>query len=113
LVLVPSGCEVLGIACETKEIPGILLTVTDSASGGPVAAPDVLIEVMDGSYRESFRQSVTGPGNAAGLAYERPGTYEVIVTAEGYHTWLRQGIRVRQDGCHVRRVDLTARLQRE
>ena len=44
------------------------------------------------------------------LAYERAGTYTVTVHATGYRDWIKPGVTVTKDVCHVIGVLLTARL---
>lgn len=65
--------------------------------------------LTDGPYREVMEP--IGPGGLWG-APERPGTYDVEITADGYRTWNRQGVEVKmdRDGCHVETVRLDARM---
>jgi hypothetical protein len=65
----------------------------------------------DGSYVDSVRftgRTITDHP----FATERPGVYDVAVGATGYRTWERRGVRVRDGGCHVKSVSLSAKLQR-
>jgi hypothetical protein len=104
------------VTCTLEARPGIVISVRDSitGSGGPFANVSYVA-------RESatFRDSTvlgTVPGQiggvqfAAGLVYERAGTYDVIVVATGYKPWVRLGVVVGRDACHVTTVNLTARL---
>jgi hypothetical protein len=44
-------------------------------------------------------------------AGEHPGVFQVTVRKSGYRDWVRSGVEVTADKCHVRRTDLTALLQ--
>jgi hypothetical protein len=46
------------------------------------------------------------------FAFERPGRYDVEVTAPGYRQWRGPGIHVTDGECHVETVALVARLQK-
>lgn len=105
------GCGILGVDCDDDFRPGIVLTVVDSISGGPVPG-EATATATDGAYVES----VAVPGDTPfTLAENRAGTYDVEVTAPGYQTWMATGVTVQVSGnsCSVRRVRLTALLQLE
>ena len=65
--------------------------------------------LTDGPYRETMEPF--GPGLLWG-APERPGTYDVEITAEGNRTWNRKDVEVEMewDGCHVETVELEASM---
>ena len=44
-------------------------------------------------------------------AYERPGHYVVNVEADAYRSWTMADVEITADICHIRTVELTARLQ--
>jgi hypothetical protein len=88
--------------------------VRDSVTDEPAAA-DARLIVRDGSYADTSDQlpaPYTDPLvlRAAG---ERGGWYDVSVEKTGYRDWMRNPVRVNEDGCHVRTVQLQARLQPE
>lgn len=117
-----SGCDVLGPTVCTREArPALRVEVLDSLSLEPIRG-DVRVSARVGAFvdavvTETFpldpsvnRDTVVfGP---FGLAHERAGTYEVTAEAAGYAPWQRSAIRVGEDECHVRTVNVTALLER-
>ncbi len=95
--------------CTAVAIPGVRLTVVDSISGERVESRDVKAVAYDGAYSEV---ATPGPSGVIVAAEERPGNYRIEVTAPGYRPWVLDGARVERGECHVRTVDLVARLQR-
>ena len=71
---------------------------------------------MEGSYQDSLRPFVydgTPPAMVSrAAAHERPGRYTVEVRASGHVDWHLQNVLVEPGECHVRTVNLEARLQR-
>jgi hypothetical protein len=47
---------------------------------------------------------------AWGAARERAGTYDIVVRAPGYREWRRDGVRVPERLCDLKRARLKARL---
>ena len=97
-------------ACTAHIEWGLRVQVRDSVTGIPAGVGATVIAV-DGSYNETLRSypeldSLTFYG-----AGEREGTYLVRVTKDGYRTWSRSGIVVRDGGCHVIPVTVQASLQ--
>lgn len=111
-VVALGGCDLLGPTCATYADPGIVVSLVDSLDGNPVSAPSEVI-ASEGAYADT----VHGPWEpfdsawAANLAFERPGTYRVTATAEGYRPWVKDGVRVTEGRCHVRTVTLEALMQ--
>lgn len=105
LLLHGCGFPLLGV-CTDVLVHGIKVTVRDSVTG-ELLTSDPAGMLTDGPYRETME--LAGPGRLWG-APERPGTYDVEITAEGYRTWNRKGVEVEMewDGCHVETVDLEA-----
>ena len=101
-----ASCDFLGPRiCDTAAYPAIRLDVRDSVSD--VAISDGFRAIArDGAFADTavFQPTL--------LAEERPGSYTVTVERDGYQTWSRTGVRVRDGECHVRTVDLVARLKR-
>ncbi|MCB9560690.1 MAG: carboxypeptidase regulatory-like domain-containing protein [Kofleriaceae bacterium] len=95
LLAAPAGC-VQPWVCSDIAIPGVGVRVVDEA-GRPVAAT---VTLADGDYVE-----ILGPDDIFDDvyrgAYERPGTYEIEVIAEGYQPVSLGGVDVGDDGCHV------------
>jgi hypothetical protein len=115
LVLALTGCESLFGICETNGISAIGVVIVDSLTQGPVVADTIWGRARDGSYVDSVLFSTIGrtePITSLPFATEREGVYDVLIGASGYRTWERRGVRVRDGGCHVKPVSLTAKLQR-
>ena len=105
--LLVHGCDLFPIGvCTDELVYGIQVTVRDSMTG-ELLSVDPTGVLTDGSYRETME--AVGPSSLWG-APERPGTYDIEITAEGYRTWTRQGVEVEMErnGCHVEPVKLEA-----
>lgn len=104
-----SACS--GITCTAEGRDAVIVEVRDSITGSN-AAEGALLIVRDGEYVDSVRGGPNEPP-ALTAAFERPGTYEVVVQKNGYREWVRQGVRVRRTGgCDkLESVRLTALLQ--
>lgn len=109
LVNVSSGC--------TQEArAGITIGVQDSVTGSAGPFGNVSYVAKDTSaYRDStfiatVTTQVSGSLFLVGLAYEHVGKYTVTVTAAGYRPWIKTGVVVAKDACHVIGVSLTAKL---
>jgi hypothetical protein len=110
LSLALTACEFNG-PCTTSVEPGLIVRVLDSATGAP-AAHDASGLAVDDEYQETLRNPAP-EDPAAELLYgadEREGTYTVSVAKVGYQPWVREGVQVTGDECHVRTVNLEARL---
>ena len=101
------GFPLLGV-CTDELVHGIKVTVRDSVTG-ELLGSDPAGMLTDGSYRETMESA--GPGRLWG-APERPGTYDVEITADGYRAWNRKSVEVEMewDGCHVETVELEASM---
>jgi len=103
-----------GGACTEEARPGLSVSVTDSLLGA-AEFRELSVVARDGDHRDSVFQSVY-PGSPfngpVSLAYERAGTYDVTVRAQGYALWAVGGVVVERDACHVVTVPLTARMAR-
>ena len=101
-----------GIVCTEEARPGLMVALADSLTGDQNFT-DVSVVARDGAYADSIAQP-TYPAPVYGgpipLAYERKGTYTVTVRAAGYAPWVKTGVVVNGDQCHVVTVPLTARL---
>ena len=102
--------------CTADVRPGIVVRIRDASTGDPVAG-QAIGQVEDRRYVDSlhaygFEGTPSVMVSRAG-AFERPGTYEVTVFANGYHPWIREDVRVDEtrDGCHVLTVELEADLE--
>lgn len=95
-----------GPICTAEARPGIAITVEHSTTADSIQGALAIAE--DGAFVDSARSGVAG---VAGLAYERPGTYEVSVQKDGFSTWSRSSVEVTEGECHVKTVRLTAKLE--
>lgn len=94
-------------ACTTLYAFGVSATVRNARTGEPIAGATLVL--ADGAYRETM-MPIGPPGSYAG-AGERPGTYTLTVTAQGFQPAPPRSIVVTGDECHVRgqavAIDLT------
>ena len=105
----------VSVVCTTEARPAIQISVTDSLTGVAAGITSLSISARQGSVRDSLFYPVVPAGTGVlsqGLAYERPGTWDVRVTADGYRPWAALGVVVTNDLCHVITVPISARLQR-
>jgi len=91
---------------------GLSVYVKDSVTAAPAASGATLI-ARDGTWADT----VSLPAGKAGLdglglntAGERAGTYSLTVHKAGYHDWVKSGVVVTADVCHVHPVVVTALL---
>jgi hypothetical protein len=103
----------LAEVCLTYAQPAITLTF-DSALA--VGGATVIARVKDGSFEEVDSMNVarviaanTPP--VLSFARERPGTYDIDVTASGYERWSRSGVRLKKVACHVEHQNFEVRLR--
>lgn len=83
----------------------VIVDVWDERTGAAIA--NATGTMTEGSFREEMSGGHTLYG---GL--ERPGTYDVEVRAPGYIPWLKKGVKVEDDGCHVVTAELDAGMVR-
>ena len=91
--------------CTDEARPGIRVNVLDSLTNTPITE-GVRVIARSGTFADT-----SDPGFHA-VAFEQAGMFDVTVEKDGYRLWSRDDVRVQRDECHVRTVDLTARLQR-
>lgn len=98
--------------CTAVAVAALDVTVVAANSG---AAPSSAIAavVRDGTYRDSVAYPAaprSGPVHLY-LAYARPGTYSLLLSAAGYRDWTRDSIVVAGDECgHPRTVAVPVSL---
>ncbi len=116
LGLLGSGCTLLSEndrACTLILAHGLNVTVRDSVTG-IAAGRGAIVGARDGAYSEllQFLGEVIPSDSLTFLgAPERAGTYLITVTKAGYLTWVRTGVQVVSDECHVHPVTVDVRLQ--
>lgn len=93
--------------CTGEAVPGLRVIVADAAAGS--AVPGALVVAREGTFEDS---AVTpASGQPVFLAYERAGSYQVEVTAEGYQDFGPVPVTVAADECHVRTEEVLATLE--
>lgn len=100
------------VVCTPSVDPGILIRVTDSASGNPVSCGTRAV-VTAGTYSETVdNPPIAGCLDALVLsaAHERPDTYSVTVSKAGYLDFTINDVAVTAGICHVIPVTVEARL---
>jgi hypothetical protein len=95
------------VVCNLNALNGLTVVVTDSATGAPLGAPETVVVARDGAYTDSLQFY----SNVFYGVIERAGTYSVSAEREGYGVWVRNGVRIREDECHVIPVRVSVRLQ--
>lgn len=86
------------VLCTEEARPAIEVTVKDVVNS-LFLVEGIKVSVIDGEYIEIL-ENVTGTNIFVG-AYERTGTYRVVVSKEGYNTITSEPIIVSEDICHV------------
>jgi hypothetical protein len=95
------GCQG---ACTAEHVAGIRLGVTVPGTGGNPCGLNIMI--IDGDYIEELvlpdNCDVAGSFTyQRSFAFERAGTYQIIISKEGYQTWEVEDFVVDRDFCHV------------
>lgn len=115
LLVLAAGCGILeGRDCTTEPVPGIVVTIVDAGTGLPLAEGAEGV-VRDGEFQDSLRAYSFNRASemvSRASAWERRGTYAIVVGHPGYDLWVRDRVRVDDGECHVRKVELTAELVR-
>src|SRR5688572_25680130 len=97
--------------CDTYASPALRLSVIDARTGATLPGLEGARAIArDGAFADT---ALLVNATTGGIAYERPGTYDVTVEYPGYLLWSRTNIAVTSDRCHVRTKSITASLQRE
>lgn len=113
-VLALAGCDraTQPVACTPSIERGLFVTVVDDVTGAPPSSATLVAQ--SGEYVDSAGPVAPLPGSLLVLSAvpERAGTYDLTVRSPGYPAWTRTGVQVTADQCHVRRVDVTARLRK-
>lgn len=96
--------------CTDEYVYGLHVYVKDSVSNTFIASDAQLITVDQRGKTDTSR--ATGPDSLPLLgAGEHAGTFTVTVHDAGYKDWVRSGVVVTADQCHVHTTTLTALLQ--
>ena len=100
-----SACKSPTGVCAGVGMYGLNLTVNDSRTHGAITATGTVI-ITDGNYSHSS-QIVSGH---ASEALDRGGTYAIVIKAAGYQDWTTTGVQVKDTGCGLVPVNVTADL---
>ena len=102
------GCnDAFGTICTTEARPGLSVTVRDSITSAAILDARVIARMG------TTADTAEGPFDGTySLAYEKAGTYDVVVEHTSYRPWSRTNVRVTRGECHVETVSVTALLQR-
>ncbi len=111
-VLSVGGCTLISGPddCSRESRPGIVLEIRDAVTNERVG-DGAVITVTAGAFEShpEFPADFVGPFP---LVHEREGIFTVEVVREDYQPWIRTGVIVPKDRCHVRTAQLTALLVR-
>lgn len=117
-----AGCDGLtDVACTLDVRPALEVTVVDDLSGERLRGMPLVIAI-DGAFADTADIEIIRryPPEALDtllapqtfwMAPERAGRYTVRVEHSQYEVWEKTGVRVTGSECHVRTVELEARLQ--
>lgn len=104
-----------GEFCTKEARPAIQVTVTDESNAPLPSAASLRVIATDGAYADTAR-AVPGIANPSSfsLAYERPGTYRLDVSATGYTSTTVSDVRVVKtaNDCHVVTQTVAVKLRR-
>lgn len=104
------------VVCTAVAKAGLVIGVQDSVTGstGPFTTVSYVAKdtsaFKDSTLIAAVPSEVLGQPFLVGLAYEHPGKYDITVKATGYKPWVKTGVIVVKDECHVVPVSVTARL---
>ncbi len=88
------------VFCTTEARPGLEITVKDAANTDTFLVSGITVIAKDNNYTETLI-SLPDRGSFIG-AYERTGTYTIMVSGDGYETYTSTiPIIVDKDICHV------------
>lgn len=97
------------VICTTEAKAGLNIIVKDALSG-EFLSEGVTVIAQEGDYSETL-QLLTWDNTAVFLgAWERKGTYDIMVTKDGYQTFTSAPITVTADICHVIPVEFTVEM---
>jgi hypothetical protein len=108
-----SACRLGPETCDTGIEPAIDVVIIDAVTGAPLAH-DATGIVRAGTFIDSLRpHRGDGTGHLISRATTQtpPGTYDVLVTHDGYEPWRLSNVRVRAGSCGAETRVLTAELQ--
>jgi len=94
--------------CTTEFVAGLRV---DVLFGVTPVGEGITVTATDGDYIEELVYTETTFEYEG--AYERPGTYTITVTGDGYQPYVSEPITVTEDACHVQTQEVSISLAPE
>ncbi|MBD3582041.1 carboxypeptidase-like regulatory domain-containing protein [Flavobacterium selenitireducens] len=95
--------------CTDEVVAGLNVKVKDFSTGAYLS-DGVSVTAQDGDYSEVLDLIPSSEPPTFSGAWERPGTYTIIVQKSGYGTFQSNAFPVTQNPCHVNPRDFTFEL---
>jgi len=111
-IYLPAHAQTSDVTCTTEVVPGIQITVFDSQSSENISCL-ASATISEESYSENLIPESCPTRNYLEGAFERAGTYQVEVIAQGYVTSPSIEVIVDEDSCHVITQFLNINLEPE
>lgn len=98
-------------ACSAERRPGIAVTLQTRERLRRPSTVTVVIRRGSATVDSASRTLPSAaPTSAVAGAYEQAGRYSVVILSDAFEPWVRDGIDVSRDRCHVHTVRLSALL---
>ncbi|MBI5472522.1 MAG: hypothetical protein HY961_09275 [Ignavibacteriae bacterium] len=98
-------------ACTLEARAGMQVDIRDASTNLPAASAAIVL-AHDGAYTDTLRGFPLADSLTVYGVFERPGIYTLIISKQGYQTWMQDNIVVNKDECHVITAKVTAMLER-
>jgi hypothetical protein len=110
--MVSTACRLGGELCDTSIPPAIEVVILDAVTNAP-RAEDAVGIVQAGTFVDTLRPARSDGTHLLSRATTQtgPGTYDVLITHEGYEPWSLANVRVGTGRCGMETHALTAELQ--
>lgn len=99
------------IPCTEEARAGLNITVKNAGTN-QILGEGITVKATDGNYTETL-EFFNASNPVFSGAWEREGTYIIIVSGAGYVTFVSESITVTSDQCHVIPKQLQVSLQPE
>src|SRR5262245_43090242 len=97
--------------CTLEARAAISVQPVDSRTGEVLSGPTILI-LSEGTFADTVHATTSSTIPVISGAYERAGTYSILVRHPGYRDYVRTGVTVTRDECHVKPVRITAEMEK-
>jgi hypothetical protein len=101
------GCKTPTDDCADVGRDGLLLVVTDSATGASLANLATVTVTQLTAPFESRTGSLTASPSPLDVAADRPGPYQITIMVSGYHAWQKEVSVAQSEGRCPQTVTLT------